>query len=360
MKKLKFKLFTLILIIASFNLSAKQQQEFQKKINWHYKVNQSTILKIENKFGNINIKNWEKNEIQINVTIKAKAKNENSAKKIFNRITINLSKDTNIISLITEIKNKGFQIQLFSVNTNEDYSINYDIFAPVYLKLDLSNKFGDIFINEIHSKSNISIKYGSLRAKKILFPDYKPYGKISISYGDAKIDKITWTNIISKYSEFDISESQALFIYGRYSEYKFNKNIAVICDSKFDDYKIKNTDNFVITGAYNDVKIGNLKKQLVVDSKYGDYKIENIDKDFTKIRLSLDYVDIKMAMSSQSEFKLKINAKYTDLDLPQKILGITNIEESNININKNYNSDNSKNKVNITSTYGDISIKFYN
>jgi len=362
MKNIKYITLLLLMMFAvSISLSAKQQQEFIKTINKNYKVNQKTILQIKNKYGNVNIKNWQKNEVKIVVTIKVTAKKQEKADKIFKRINIEFNKDTNLISAVTNIDSDNGFIKVVYININDkttSYTINYDVYVPVYLKLDLTNKFGNVFINELHGKCDIYVKYGSLKANNLLFPDYKPYSKIKISYGDVKIDKISWCNIVSKYSELNITNSKALFIYGRYSEYVLENNIAVICDSKYDDYKINKTENFVLTGAYNDVKINTLTKQFVIDSKYGDFKIKHIVKDFTKIRIQSSYSNLYIGLSSESDFQLKIQGKYIDIDMPHDILKISEICDEKININKKYNNENTKNKLFINSDYSDIKIKF--
>ncbi len=361
MKNLRYKILVVLILFFGLNLSAKQQQEFVKTITKNYNVNQTTDLLIKNKYGNVNIKNWQKNEVKIIVTINVTAKKQEKADKIFKRINIEIKKDTNLISAITNIESdNNFKFIYININSGNSisYSINYDVYVPVYINLNLTNKFGNVFINELHGKCDIYVKYGDLKANNLLFPDCKPYSKIKLSYGNANIDKISWCNIISKYSELKITNSKALFIYGRYSEYAFDNNIAIICDSKFDDYKINKTENFVLTGAYNDVKIKNLEKQFVIDSKYGDYKIKNVSKNFTKIRFISDYSDLNITISKESNFKFIVHGKYIDLNLPLQIMGVSNIDSDKLNINKNYNSENSKNKFYINSDYGDIKIKF--
>lgn len=355
---------TFFLTIVFFSISVAliaKTEEFENKISKNFNVNEKTLLKIDNKFGNVNIKNWQKNEVEINVSIVVDAKSKEKADKVFNKITIDISENKNIISAITNIENQStFKIfYISSSNEHDSYSINYEINAPVYILLDLNNKFGDVFINELHSKSDINIKYGDLKANNLLFPDVKPYSKITLSYGSANIDKLTWCNYVSKYSDSEITESQALFIYSRYSEYVFDKNIAIICDSKFDDYKIDTCENFVLTGAYNDVKIKKIIKQFVIDSKYGDYKISNISENFKKIKLITAFTDLSLGLSKKSNFKINLVGIYSEVNIPSVIFGGSDYDDDNLNLKGSYNNKDSKNIISASLKYGDLKIFFY-
>ena len=231
MKALKFK-FVIVLIatfgILSFNVYA-DKEEFTKTAHKEFSTTSSTTLEINNRFGDIVINDWDKSEVVIDVIIKVESSNKEKAKKKLDAITIAFSQENDLIKAITEIENNGKSILSFG---KESYSINidYTINMPRNLKTIFYNKYGDIIINELSGKTNINLKYGELKANKLLFENTKPLSVISVSYGDIDINKITRTKLFPSYSEVDIEESKSMIISSKYSDLNIGnvKNLVLV------------------------------------------------------------------------------------------------------------------------------------
>ncbi len=351
MKKI---IIILTLALLTTQLYAKTEKvEFVKNYNHLFNVNQETKFVLSNKYGDINIKNWTKHEVKIDVKITVNAKTQEKADKVFKTIKINFSEAKDLISAITEIEENS---KFFVVETGDSYKIDYDIYLPVYLQIDLKNKYGNTFVSELHSRSNFEIKYGDLKADNLVFPDTKPYSKINIKYGDVDIKKISWCTIISKYSDIKIDNSTALLMLSKYSEYTIGENVAIVTDSKYDEFKINSTGNFVLTGSYTDVDIKELSSQFVIDAKYGSIKVGKISEKLQKVRIVADYTDVNLKVSKESEFIINGTANYGELNFGN-ISTINITEDVTKSTVKGYcNNEASKNKFTFSIKYGDINL----
>ena len=82
------KLYTSLFLVLLFVLSAGlvKADDFTKKYEKTFKVNAESTLEIYNKYGDVHIDNWEKDEVAIFVTITIKNASEKKANNAFEKI----------------------------------------------------------------------------------------------------------------------------------------------------------------------------------------------------------------------------------------------------------------------------------
>ena len=71
MKNVNLKLVLLFCFISIvvLNVLAKSDENFTKKFHEEFSADKNTKLLVENKYGYVSLKNWEKNSVMIDVTI---------------------------------------------------------------------------------------------------------------------------------------------------------------------------------------------------------------------------------------------------------------------------------------------------
>ena len=82
-----------VLVIAFLcaQLPLLSQVDREKEVHETYEVNGDTKLTLKNKYGSIDIRDWDKQEIDIKVTIKLEDVRESKAEEILNSIKIDFS-----------------------------------------------------------------------------------------------------------------------------------------------------------------------------------------------------------------------------------------------------------------------------
>lgn len=307
MKALRFSLGFIFLLLT---LSGFSKEEFTKKYQEEFTIDQNTTLQIENKFGDVKVNNWDKDAISIDVTITVEASRQEKADDVFESISITLEQSGDIVKGITELTDKI---------KNTKFSIDYEVKTPSYIKLNLTNKFGDVFVNEITGKSFISVKYGSLEANRLISDNEKPLSEINLGYCDrASIKEFYWGKINIKYSKLSIDKSQALAIVSKYSRLEIEQVSSIVSEAGYDTYKIGEIKNFVCVGKYSDLSIEKLNKKLDLDVKYGGFKAHNVPADFKSIKVNGKYAGINIGISPDASYQLEANLEYADLDYPSE------------------------------------------
>ncbi|MBE9468614.1 MAG: hypothetical protein IMY72_09910 [Bacteroidetes bacterium] len=352
MKTLRFKIIILILMIFAGNMFATGKtnkrvlsEEYTKKFHEEYSINKSTKFNITNKFGDINIKNWDKDEISIDATITVKSANKDKADKIFSKIDVTISKEGDLIKAITEINDKIH---------NSDFSIDYVVKTPSYINIQLYNKFGSVYIEELTGKSNISVKYGNLKADKIYDDNTKPLSKINLGYcNKANITEFNWGEIFIKYSKIHVEKSKALIIVSKYSKVSVDQSSSIVAESGYDSYNIGNVQNLVIVSKYTDVNIDKVEKLIDLDSKYGNYKIGDIPAEFKSVKVLNRYGKINIGLSPEASYKLDAFLKYADIRYPEG--RVSRIKDDNeLKVKGKIGKNATKSTVEISSQYGNI------
>ena len=308
MKTSLYKSIAFLFLLITVTASSAQEDKYNKKFHEQYPVDKSCNFEIRNKYGKINIENTTSDQITIDAEIVVDAKSQEKAEKVFKEITITISKEGNNIKAITEIGD---------IN-NAEFEINYTVLMPSYLNLNLTNKYGNVSIDELTGKNTITVKYGSLKANRIMDDNTKPLTTIDLGYSDnSRITEFNWGNLIMKYSDIEIEKGKAMVISSKYSKLKIGTFSSVVAESAYDEYDINEMINFVINTKYTDIDVEKVSKKVNIEIEYGEVKINDISDGFESVEVNGKYTDINLGFSPTASYKLKATAKYADIDYPE-------------------------------------------
>ena len=337
-------------LIFSTNL-AVGQQGLTKEYKKSFSADQSTVLKLVNKYGNMKITNWAENSIDIKVVVRVNTSNQSKADKVFSKIKVNFNESGNIVSAITNFDD-GIK--------NSSFSVDYTIKVPAYLNIDVSNKYGNLFIEEINGQANIAVKYGNFTINKLGRGKEKPTNHIAVAYsnGYCNIGDCNWLKLQVAYAKVGIESATALIVGSKYSALKIKKCKSIVTESKYDHpFKVGIVKNFVCTGAYSDFEISKLYNMLEADIKYANLEVDEVDSDFEEVKIKLRYGKASLDIPQNPGYELKAETAYGTIHYPHNkgINRIVDQAESSI-WGVVGNGKNPKAKVSIDSKYGTVDI----
>src|ERR1035437_997017 len=266
MKKSDYKpgmFFFISLFLISFTLSA---QEVTKEFHKEYTAGTKT-LDISNKYGDVEIQSWDKDQIIINVNVTVDSFN---------------------------FSGWGY---------SKKFRINYNIKMPVGTDLTLTNKYGNTDIDELHGLMDIEIKYGNLTAGKLTRGNIKPLSKLVLAYGKGTIDETGWLDLNERYvGSMEIAKSQALLLDSKYSKIMIGETSSIVGESKYDNIKIENINNLVLENGYTEVNIGELTKKLTYNGSYGSFSIDRIPAGFESLDVETHYMGVKLGIEESASY----------------------------------------------------------
>jgi hypothetical protein len=215
MKKLikTFKLLFPALLLLQASLFAQENEnknENKKKydfvktksVNKSYSVSSSDKLNIQNSFGSVEVKTWDKNEIQVDVDIEVSANTDALAQKIVDRISVKEDRAGKEISFKTDVNDiHNSKDDKNSKDNKSTMQINYSIYMPANNPLKIKNDFGPITIPDYRGEVELTSTFGSLTTGNLT-----SIKSINVEFGKANLANISSAPVTIKFSKAVVSK----------------------------------------------------------------------------------------------------------------------------------------------------------
>ncbi|MEI6174028.1 MAG: hypothetical protein WCR01_09760 [Bacteroidota bacterium] len=302
---LKITFFTLMFLFLLGIKGVKANDEFTKVITKEFTINPDAQFTVNNRFGKVHCTNWDKNVIAIEVTITVSADDQEDATKKFNRISIDFTDSPSAVSAITNIQEgKG--------SGKGHFSIDYMISMPASISLDLTNKFGDIYINEVNGKSRINLGYGNLEVKKLGNSD----NLLDIKFGKAQVNWMKGAVLSLKYSQMTLDYAGSLRLDSKFSDLDAEKIIALNVNFEGGKLNMENSSAVESKSKFSDIDIQRIEQSLNLDIQYGNCDVHEMPADFTSVNIRNKYADVTIGLAEQAKYMLEAELKFCDLQFP--------------------------------------------
>ncbi len=326
MKKWKVKSGTVSLLLLFLISSVSfAQNEITKEYHEEFTVSDATTMILENKYGDINIRNHKGNKAIVDVVVSVRARNKERAQRALEMINIIFDEPGNEISARTEIDNR---LSKSGWGNDLDFSIDYSVQVPRNLNMNIANKYGDIFFDELAGFVQIDLKYGNMKGNQLTRGKEKPYSTMNLKYSKAMVEKAGWLNLNMKYSKLQLDRSRAMVVVSKYSKLYIDRISSIVAESKYDTYEIDRIENFVAEAGYCDFEFGSLSGKLKLDTKYTDVDIDRVTKGFSSITISNSYGRYKLGIDKDASYDLNGKAAYAKIHYPDNSK-VSRITESN-------------------------------
>jgi hypothetical protein len=357
MKKLftnkRVTLFAALLLTVALSASA---EEAKKEFHREMVPGDNSTLTVINKFGAVVTETWDQNNVVIDVTVKVENPSAEKARKLLDMITVNFTEEGGNLKAET-VFNDDFS----SINwkgTNNNFSINYNIRMPAHVNLDVTNKYGNVVLDEHNGQTLVNVKYGDLTANKLTRGNVKPLNTLIVAYGKATVYELGWAEINARYvGMFSVEKAKALLIDSKYSKVSVGEASSIVTDSKYDGYSIGTVNNIVAMGGYTDFNFKKVNKKLDVETKYGNLSVEMVPAGFEKLSVKAGYCGVKLAIDPSACYRLDAKSSYGSIKFDdslfspdRRIIGNTSSEIAG----KVGKCGNTASEVTIDTSYGSV------
>ncbi len=312
MEKSIYKQGTLLIAALLLFSLTSGAQEVSKKYHEEYSAGANTTLDLNNKYGDIVVETWDKDQVIIDVKVTIDMPNRERAEKLLDYIDVQFSQNGDNISAKTVIDSK-FNFSGWGSGSKK-FSIDYSVKMPSVTALNLTNKYGNTDLDELKSLVNLDIKYGNLTATKLSRGNIKPLNTVYLAYGKGKIDDAGWLNMTIRYcGSMEINKCQALLLDSKYSKISIDEASSVVSENKYDNMRINDINNLVIDNGYTGVTIGTLNKKLKYNGSYGSLTVDRIPSGFESVDVESRYMGVKLGIDESANYKLDAKVSYGGL-----------------------------------------------
>ncbi|UZR95452.1 hypothetical protein [Chondrinema litorale] len=302
-----------------------------KKKSEQYTVSTNDKLVIENRFGEVKINTWTKNQLTVDIVITTWGRNEETAQDLLDKIDIDHKKSGSLITFETNISKSS------NNNNKSGFEINYEVNMPQSLSLDLDNRFGPIYIGNHTGSLELVSAYGSINAKRLMGKG----SEIKVSYGSATIEEIGSGTLKSSYCGY----------------VEIGKAGTLIIDDRNGKVEIDEADELEVESAYSHFRLRQLNHRLELESKFGGVDIENVKSSFSRIDIEISYGSLSLDLEDTPDFVFDVDVSYgsfntniSGVEIKKQIEGYTSAEYSG------YRGKGGTSFVSVESSYG--SVKF--
>lgn len=347
-------LFLLFPLITVANLTEKKQEK-SKIIKKEYLVDKNAKVSLENKYGNLNITTWDKNRVEIEVTITVKGDDLDSVRDKLESIDIVFEASNNFVSAKTLFEKEKSSWSFWGKNSNLNYEINYSVKMPKTNSLDLDNKYGSIYVSDLTGNANIKCDYGKISVGELLGDtniirlDYCSSSHITyISNGTINVD----------YSKITIEKAGELKVNMDYSTLNIDRIESINFNADYGAITIDEATNIDGNSDYVSMRFGTIKKNLTIDTDYGAISVKKLAKGFESIQIDGQYAGIKIGVDADTVFDFTLDLQYASFKSNENNIEFFKkiTKSSKKYYEGKFGKGNSNSTIKIRSQYGGVSI----
>ncbi len=284
-------------------------QEATKTFEKLFPLTAKASLEIENRYGSVDIRNRENDEISVEVVVTVRSTDPETAARQLSYININFSQQENDIKVITEIDQRISRRGSRWFSSDDDglsISIDYTVYAPKETDLNITHRYGDIFINEATGHTFIDLRYGNLQANSIIRDNTRPLSEINLAYcPKATISEAQWLKVNMRYSDLVIDRCRALVLSSSYSKTRVGRASSIVAESRYSEFDLGQINNLVSESAYTNYSINRINNTFDVESRYGNVRIDNVPADFASLRFISSYGNMRTGIDPGASYRIE-------------------------------------------------------
>ncbi len=303
----------LILVSSTLNAQVTETREVKKG----FRVSKGSVIDIGNKYGDIEIDTWDKDSVKVEVFVRVSEKSREKLKKKMSEISFEMSQSGHYLVINTRIGDKNnvifseFNKIKESIGVGDtQVEINMKVKLPNNLELKVTNKFGNIYINDYKGDMTIDIANGKLKAH-----DLTGYVNLKLSFGDATINTMESGALEIYYSDMNLSSAKKLRITSKTSDITITEIEDLLANSSRDTYRIRMVSDFETQSSWTDFSISEFNRKSDIRMNYGDLTIESIKSTFSNIYIDSRSSKINLCFDKKADVNFDIITNQ-DIRLP--------------------------------------------
>ncbi len=304
-----------IFILTSFSGFAQfsETRELVKR----FKVEPETSIDITNKYGKIELKNWEKDSVVIRFKIEINDQKPIKPGKAFDNLDFDISNTpqnlvvkTQADNSVSTIESEFLKFKQVILQTGGSVKIDLEAWLPDNHTLRLENKFGDIIIDDYAGETQILLSNGKLRAGDLL-----KKASLNLCFADASINSLPDASIVSNYSDIQLKNSGIVKFESKSSTIEIQNSDELTIDSRRDKFRIRLAEKIDAYGNFSHFLLSELRNKGNIRMSYGSLDLEKIVNSFNSIYIESRSADLNLYFSPEARFNFQITESQTDLNL---------------------------------------------
>lgn len=340
MKKIIIKSSLILLALLPIIVSSQtfSDREFTVKA---FPVNAQTSIEVNNKYGKIHVIAWKKDSVKFVIDLSISSNSLSKLHKIKSGIDFEFTSSKYYVTAITDFGGTGNQIFTELRNLSESLipgktsiEVNYLVYCPESVNLTLINKFGDIYIDDLRGRINLSLSNGDMKLNSI-----SGEAQIELNFGNGIFNHLSDAKLTSSYSDINIKQAEKLQLTTKSSTFNIDEVDLIKLDSRRDKYFLSEVHTIRGKTNFSQVWVENLFCEADLDLKFGDLTIDHIPNNFCSLDLVSDYADLNLYIQNNTKYSADIyHHKDAIINYPdsEAKLGLTTVNKTDEQLHSFY------------------------
>lgn len=328
-----------------------------------FSLAKSDKVNLSNQYGSITIKTWDRNEIKVDAAIKAYAKSDNEAQELLDEVTVNGTKDGDLVTFKTSIVDRnrswGSSVKNGKTIWRREVKVHYTVYMPTTAALTASQTYGGITMDDYAGPTSIKVQYGNFDAGNLSNAN----NYLSIQYGKGNVKDFGNAKIKHQYGGgLTLGTIGNIDLDAQYTAVNIGtiKGNAVIKHQYGSGTTIGTASTLNANAQYTTVKVGTLRGNINSKTQYGKIIIDEIEAG-KNVEIDASYSSVSLGFANNYNADFEVSTNYGNFkygsNVNAKRLGG---DDRSYSSSKNYTGQIGKGgsaKVSINSQYNTVTFK---
>lgn len=298
-----------------------------KTFSKSFPADNSDKIMLSNQYGSIQVKIWDKQEVKVDVDIKAYGNNDTEAQKLLDGVNIEAGKSGDQITFKTKMEQNGSwgRGSNSGKKWRREVRISYVVYMPAANALTMSQNYGNIDMGDLSGALYVKVQYGSFTAGNLSNTN----NYISVQYGSANIQSVNKAIVKHQYGPgLTIASAGTLDVDAQYTAVTLNtiKGNAVIKKQYGGELNVGSVENIDLDAQYTNVKLGTVKGNARVHQQYNSLNIVTVGK----LEVDCQYANTTVGTLRGDG---KFNMQYNRLNIDEVGTGCKNLNVDGAYVN---------------------------
>ncbi|WP_161436601.1 hypothetical protein [Poritiphilus flavus] len=278
------------------------QEKVSKQLEENFDMTDSGKFHLDNKYGDIIINGWDRDAMLVTIDISVSHRKRENAVSLLDRIQPEIKTAGDFVSITSEIreKNQGVIARYFNKANpfsfdKSNIQIDYTIYLPENAELEISNKFGDLIIEDWSGKLNSDVQHGDVWLNRDL-----NNADVSVSFGKLRAKSINYGNLRLKNGSLDMERSADLRLNTSGSTVKIEAVTKMRLYSSKDEITIEEIGSIDGDIRFTTIYLNQLQNAVDLTLKVTDMRVSEIQGPVVAIDITQESSDINLNISGVS------------------------------------------------------------
>ena len=269
--------------------------EKKKTIIKLFDVDSKDNLVIDNQYGQVSVKLWDKAEIRVQIVITANSDSDERVQKFLDAVSIDERRDDNRITIRTNFSQSNisnWSISKWKEGGDRNFvKIDYDVMMPRQNALSVRNKFGNTLIPSFHAPLTVYSRYGNFSSTDELT---NRQNDIDVAYGKANIHTLDEGKLTIAYASLELVKANVLML-----------------TNKFGKMNIGEVGKLDADINYSGGKVGTLHESGKIKLDFsGGFRIDQLLKTVNNVDIQAAYSSVALPMDHDTDCDFNVTVSY--------------------------------------------------